>query len=43
MKKTLVNDSDIVVGSRYIKGISVLHWPLPRLLLSIFANYYVSL
>ena len=42
MKKTLVNDSDIVVGSRYIKGISVLHWPLPRLLLSIFANYYVK-
>ena len=42
MKKTLINDTDIVVGSRYIKGISVLHWPLSRLLLSIFANYYVK-
>ena len=36
-------NADIVVGSRYIKGISVLHWPLSRLLLSIFANYYVKL
>ena len=34
---------DIVIGSRYIKGISVLHWPLSRLLLSIFANYYVKI
>ena len=36
-------NADIVVGSRYIKGISVLHWSLSRLLLSIFANYYVKL
>ena len=36
-------NADIVIGSRYIKGISVLHWPLSRLLLSIFANYYVKL
>ena len=42
MKNKLMNNSDIVVGSRYIKGISVLHWPLSRLLLSIFANYYVK-
>ena len=42
MKNKLMNNSDIVVGSRYIKGISVLHWPLARLLLSIFANYYVK-
>ena len=42
MKNKLMNNSDIVVGSRYIKGISVLHWPLGRLLLSIFANYYVK-
>lgn len=42
MKNSLSSKSDIVVGSRYVKGISVLHWPLSRLLLSIFANYYVK-
>lgn len=34
--------SDIVIGSRYIKGITVINWPLSRLLLSYFANYYVK-
>ena len=37
------SNCDIVVGSRYIKGITVINWPLPRLLLSIFANYYVKI
>ena len=37
------NDSDIVIGSRYIKGITVINWPLSRLLLSYFANYYVKI
>ena len=36
------NNADIAVGSRYIKGITVINWPLSRLLLSIFANYYVK-
>ena len=38
-----LGNCDIVVGSRYIKGITVINWPLPRLLLSIFANYYVKI
>uniref|UniRef100_A0A7C4YA97 Polyprenol monophosphomannose synthase n=1 Tax=candidate division WOR-3 bacterium TaxID=2052148 RepID=A0A7C4YA97_UNCW3 len=31
---------DVVIGSRYIKGISVQNWPLSRILLSYFANLY---
>lgn len=31
---------DIVIGSRYISGITVVNWPLKRLLLSYFANMY---
>lgn len=31
---------DVVIGSRYIKGISVENWPLSRILLSYFANLY---
>ncbi|MEO0086983.1 MAG: polyprenol monophosphomannose synthase [candidate division WOR-3 bacterium] len=36
----LMNEYDLVIGSRYISGISVVNWPLKRLLLSYFANIY---
>ena len=32
--------SDLAIGSRYLNGISVVHWPLPRLLLSMGAGIY---
>ncbi len=31
---------DLVIGSRYIQGVSVVHWPLSRLFLSYAANLY---
>jgi len=31
---------DLVVGSRYCKGVNVINWPIKRLLLSYGANYY---
>lgn len=31
---------DLVVGSRYLNGISVVNWPLRRLMLSYFASMY---
>ena len=31
---------DLVLGSRYLNGISVINWPLRRILLSWFANRY---
>ena len=34
---------DLVVGSRYINGISVVNWPMGRLLLSYFANIYTRI
>jgi dolichol-phosphate mannosyltransferase len=40
---TLDSGADLAIGSRYVKGISVVHWPLSRLLLSIGAGYYVRL
>ena len=36
-------DFDLVIGSRYINGVSVVNWPLSRLLLSILASLYVRL
>jgi dolichol-phosphate mannosyltransferase len=34
-------DADLVIGSRYCKGIRVINWPLPRLILSMAAGMYV--
>jgi dolichol-phosphate mannosyltransferase len=33
--------ADLVVGSRYLHGISVVNWPLRRIILSSFANAYI--
>ncbi len=32
---------DLVLGSRYLNGITVVNWPIERLLLSYFGNWYV--
>ncbi len=34
-------NKDVVVGSRYIKGVNVVNWPMSRVLLSYFASRYV--
>lgn len=38
-----IADYDLVIGSRYITGISVVNWPLRRLMLSYGANVYTRL
>ena len=35
--------SDVVIGSRYVKGVNVDNWPMSRLLMSYCASYYVRL
>jgi dolichol-phosphate mannosyltransferase len=32
---------DVAIGSRYIKGVNVVNWPMNRVLMSYFASYYV--
>lgn len=34
---------DVSVGSRYIKGVNVVNWPMSRVLLSYFASRYVRI
>ena len=34
-------DHDLVLGSRYLGGITVVNWPIGRLLISYFGNLYV--
>ena len=36
-------DADLVLGSRYLHGVSVVNWPLHRIILSTFANRYIRL
>jgi len=33
--------ADLAIGSRYIKGVNVVNWPMGRVLLSYFASMYV--
>ena len=35
--------ADLVIGSRYLNGITVVNWPLSRLILSYCANVYTRL
>ena len=35
-----IEGNDLVVGSRYVRGVNVVNWPIDRLLLSYFANFY---
>jgi dolichol-phosphate mannosyltransferase len=37
-----IQAADLVVGSRYVNGITVINWPLSRLILSVGANHYAS-
>lgn len=35
-----IADHDVVLGSRYLHGITVVNWPIERILLSYFGNLY---
>ena len=37
-----LKEADLVIGSRYVKGVSVVDWPMGRLLLSYCANRWVK-
>jgi len=38
-----ISEYDLVIGSRYIKGVNIVNWPLRRLILSYGANIYTRL
>ncbi len=41
LRNACLEGSDVVVGSRYIKGVNVVNWPMSRVLMSYFASVYV--
>jgi len=38
-----IPDFDLVIGSRYARGVTVVNWPLSRLILSVSANIYTRI
>jgi dolichol-phosphate mannosyltransferase len=38
-----MDECDLLIGSRYIKGVNVVNWPMKRLILSYSANIYTRL
>lgn len=40
INEVAVGNADLVIGSRYCNGISIINWPLSRLILSYSANVY---
>lgn len=38
-----LDGADMTIGSRYIKGVNVVNWPMSRVLMSYFASVYVRL
>ncbi len=38
-----IEENDLVIGSRYLNGVSVVNWPIRRLILSYFASVYARL
>ena len=36
-------NADLVIGSRYISGVNVINWPMSRLLISYFGNFYAGI
>ncbi|MBM3917896.1 MAG: polyprenol monophosphomannose synthase [Sphingomonadales bacterium] len=41
LRTACIAGADMAIGSRYISGINVVNWPLSRVLLSVFASWYV--
>ena len=43
LREACIGGADMAVGSRYIKGVNVVNWPMKRVLMSYFASGYVRL
>ena len=41
-KANTTQGGDLSIGSRYVKGVNIVNWPMSRLLMSFFASKYVK-
>lgn len=43
LREACVSGADVAIGSRYVRGVNVVNWPMSRVLMSYFASMYVRL
>ena len=43
LRQACLAGADVAIGSRYVKGVNVVNWPMSRVLMSYFASMYVRL
>lgn len=43
LRQACVMGADLSIGSRYVKGVNVVNWPMSRVLMSYFASMYVRI
>lgn len=43
LRQACIDGADAAIGSRYIKGVNVVNWPMSRVLMSYFASVYVRM
>ena len=43
LRTACITGADVAIGSRYVKGVNVVNWPMSRVLMSYFASMYVRL
>ncbi|WP_231424182.1 polyprenol monophosphomannose synthase [Pedobacter sp. Leaf250] len=41
LRDACIQGADVAVGSRYVRGVNVVNWPMGRVLMSYFASMYV--
>ena len=41
LREACVKGADVAIGSRYVRGVNVVNWPMSRVLMSYFASMYV--
>jgi dolichol-phosphate mannosyltransferase len=42
LRQACIDGADLAIGSRYVKGVNVVNWPMSRVLMSYFASKYVQ-
>lgn len=43
LREACLDGADVAIGSRYIKGVNVVNWPMGRVLMSYYASAYVRM
>ncbi len=43
LRQACIDGANLTIGSRYIKGVNVVNWPMGRVLMSYFASVYVRI